>query len=465
MPLIDYHLTTTIELTKEDISSGSVRALSKNLELGKDNRTWNKQQLKALTLILCNLVKSFNEDGGVFLYSRDKKTVDKKFNPLGIGYSSLFFVIDKLVIAGLLKGEIAPPRTTGNNPKLLSTFVVTPRVLKIAYELGINTKTVEVINSPHVRLRDNMRRLQTYKPNAYVKYLEDLMNSYCDHLNKQSILLKTSDETGEGIVEYGDKLGGQHIHLHRNFKTWTSDEKILPQINNLNIKIPNENFNLGGRSGGYWHSSTKDNRPTILINGNKTLTADYPCSHINLCYKHETNNWYQQETFQELKDEGREQEDAYIISSVVHRDITKLMVQLMFNIKGRSQVSKKFNDWVLGRNDNEKDNATKRQQQYQSRHNFSNLELMELIENKHAKIKDYFYKGKIAGQIIQWEEANLIFNCAEEFCRVHGITTLTIHDEFVVEEEHQPMIKEFMYSSGYSKICSKHSLMDRIKHM
>ena len=464
MPLIDYHLTTTIELTKEDISSGSVRALSKNLELGKDNRTWNKQQLKALTLILCNLVKSFNEDGGVFLYSRDKKTVDKKFNPLGIGYSSLFFVINKLVIAGLLTGQIAPPRTTGNNPKLLSTFVVTPRVLKIAYELGINTKTVEVINSPHVRLRDNNKALHTYKPNAFTKHLEELMRSYCEHLNNQSIMLKTDDKTEEGIVEYGDKLGGQHIHLHRNFKTWTDNTKVKPNISTLNSKIPNENFNIGGRCGGYWHSS-KEDRPTILINGNKTKTADYPCSHINLCYRYETNNWYQQETYQELKDEGREQEDAYIISGVVHRDLTKYLVQLMINIRGKSSVSKKFNDWIYARNDNRKDNATKQQQQYQLRHNFSNLQLMEMIENKHAKIKDYFYKGVIAGQIIQWEEANLVINCAEEFCRVHNITTLTVHDEFIVEEKHQPMIKEFMYSSGYSPICSKYSLMDRIKHM
>ena len=91
--------------------------------------------------------------------------------------------------------------------------------------------------------------------------------------------------------------------------------------------------------------------------------------------------------------------------------------------------------------------------------------VMEMIENKHAKIKDYFYKGVIAGQIIQWEEANLVINCAEEFCRVHNITTLTVHDEFIVEEKHQPMIKDFMYSSGYSPICSKYSLMDRIKHM
>ena len=465
MPLIDYHLTTTIEISKEDICNGTARALSKNLELGKDKRTWNQKQLQALTLILCNLVRSWREDGGVFLYSRDKKTIDKKFNPLGIGYSSLFFVIDKLIKAGLLDGKVAPPRTVGNNPKLLSTFIATPKILKFAYELGINTQTVRVLKSPHVRLRDNMRKLQTYTPNTYTKYLEELMSNYCNHLNQQSIMLKTDDKSGEGIVEYGDKPGGLNIHLHRNFKTWTNDLKELPQINNLNSKIPNNNFNLGGRSGGYWHSIKKQDRPTILINGNKTKEADFPCSHINLCYKHETHNWYQQETYKELKEEGREQEDAYIISSTVHRDLTKYLVQLMFNIKGKAQVSKKFNDWIYARNENEKDNATKQQRQDHSRHNFSNMQLMEMIENKHAKIKDYFYKGKIAGQIIQWEEANLVFNIAKQFINEHGITTLTVHDEFIVEEKHYPMVKEFMYSSGYSEICSKYSLMNRIKHM
>ena len=59
MPEIDYHLTTLVEITKEDISNGTPRALSRNLELGKDNRTWSKKQLKALTLILCNIVMSW----------------------------------------------------------------------------------------------------------------------------------------------------------------------------------------------------------------------------------------------------------------------------------------------------------------------------------------------------------------------------------------------------------------------
>ena len=107
----------------------------------------------------------------------------------------------------------------------------------------------------------------------------------------------------------------------------------------------------------------------------------------------------------------------------------------------------------------------KQQQHHHSRHDFSNMQLMEMIENKHAKIKDYFYKGKIAGQIIQWEEANLVFNIANQFINEHGITTLTVHDELIIEEKHYPMVKEFMYSSGYSEVCAKYSLMNRIKHM
>ena len=160
MPSIDYHLTKLVEITKDELSSARVRSLSKNLDLGKDNRTWNKKQLKALTLILCNIVRSWKEDGGVFLYARDKRTIDKKFNPNEIGYSSLYFVIDKFIEAGLLTGGIAPQRTLGvKAPKLLSWFEVTPRILKFAYVLGINNKTVRIIKSPHVRLRNFQKHL------------------------------------------------------------------------------------------------------------------------------------------------------------------------------------------------------------------------------------------------------------------------------------------------------------------
>jgi len=42
MPYVDYLLTTDTDLTKGMISEGFPRELTPNLDLGKDNRTWNK---------------------------------------------------------------------------------------------------------------------------------------------------------------------------------------------------------------------------------------------------------------------------------------------------------------------------------------------------------------------------------------------------------------------------------------
>jgi hypothetical protein len=274
-------------------------------------------------------------------------------------------------------------------------------------------------------------------------------------------MLKNDDVPDEGIISYGNKLDGEHIHLYRSFRKYTDDGDLLPQINNLKSKIGNPNFNFYGRSGGYWMTSqvaSKDDRETILINGKKTATADFPCSHINLCYRHETGDWLQRETYSELKEEGRELEDAYIVSSAVDRSVIKLLVMMMFNIKGKSSVSRKFNEALL--EDQWADVRKKRMQC-----NYSNLQLMDLVLMKHNKIKDYFLKGKLAGGIIQFEEANLMFNIADQFIREHDITTLTVHDELIVQEKYHPMVKEFMYSSGSSEICSKFSLMHKIKHM
>ena len=58
-----------------------------------------------------------------------------------------------------------------------------------------------------------------------------------------------------------------------------------------------------------------------------------------------------------------------------------------------------------------------------------------------------------------------MFNIADQYIREHKITTLTVHDELIVQEEHQPLAREFMFSSGHNDVCSKHSLMDKIKYM
>ncbi|MDC2971545.1 hypothetical protein OAY85_00490 [Gammaproteobacteria bacterium] len=464
MPYIDFHLFAFETVTKEDLRT---HPLAKDINFGKDNRTWNKKQLDALHLLLCNIAKYHRDDKGIFFYSRDKtKNLPFPFNPHNISYSSLIAVIDNLVKAKILIGFKAPPRTKNNNPKLTSSFNVTAKALKLALDFGFNNESVYEGPSNIVRLRDhtNKTNLIPYRDNKYTKHIDYIMRNYFWYLNDQEIILWTSKEKvdvsllekNKDMIVYGK--GGERIRLYRNYKTWSEDTNVAKDFEKLFIELANPNFAFGGRSGGYWQNTGKNDRPTILINRNETGTADFPASHINLCYKQETNNWYQQETYQELKDDNREQEDAYITAPSVHRNLNKQMIQLMLNVKSKSSVSKLFNEWI----DNEADIFTARARK---KCNLTNLQIMNLLEDKHQSIKDYFYKGKLAGQIIQWVEANLIFQIAYEFFESHDIPVLTVHDELIAEKKHIPMIKEFMYSTGYHEVYEKYSLMNQIKNL
>ena len=468
MPYIDYFLSTDVEITKDRLTSDTSASLlvpdtssiTTTLDLGKDNRTWNKKQLNALKLILCNIVSYPHHDNGIFLYSRKKRQIPLRFNPSNIKYSSLFFVIDKLIESGILEGEKAKPRTKDNNPKKLSEFKVTTQVLNLAHSLGINSKTISTDAKFHVRLRDeHTKENLEFKYDDYSKHTEKLMYEYCHYLNQQNILLSTEDynlDTGEGITDYG--LRGLPIHLYRNYSNYYSNEDNRATMDSLFISTDNPNFCFGGRSGGLWQGAKKGDRPFILINGNKTDTADFPCSHLNLCYRQETNNWYQTETYQELKEDNRSMHDAYMLFPELHRDIGKQLTQMMFNIKGRSSVSRVFNEWLKKEAPDELVDAYKQS-------GYSNIQVMDMIEKKHHKIKDYFYKGKLAGQIIQWQEANLMHHLAMQFIEENDFTVLTVYDELIVEEQHQPMVKDFMFSSGSCELCDSLSLMNQIKNL
>jgi hypothetical protein len=90
---------------------------------------------------------------------------------------------------------------------------------------------------------------------------------------------------------------------------------------------------------------------------------------------------------------------------------------------------------------------------------------MDKLEEKHKPIKDYFYKGKLVGQIIQFEEANTVMHLALYFMKIYEFPVLTIYDEFLVEEEHHDMVNEFMYSTIACELCQKYSLMNQIKYL
>ena len=201
----------------------------------------------------------------------------------------------------------------------------------------------------------------------------------------------------------------------------------------------------------------KENRPHLLINGNKTKSADFPCMHINLCYRQETKRWLQTENKDELKEQGRIEEDGYYIEGL-HRDIPKKMVQLMLNVKGRRAVSMVFNRWL-------KNEAKEGIVDAYRQSGLSPTQIMDKLEEKHKTIKDYFYKGKLAGQIIQNEEANVVMHLALYFTKQYETPCLTVYDELIVEEKHHAMVKEFMFSTTDDEVYRKYSHMNQIKYL
>ena len=465
MPTLDYFLTSDIELTKEMISDGLPRELTPSLDLGKDNRTWNKNQLNALKLILCNIVDNPHKDVGIWLYSRDKtKNIPYRFNPSEVKYSSLIAVIDKLIQGKVLGGIKSSPRKKDEPRPNRSEFHVTQQSIDFAISLGINKATIISQSSFYVRLRDRLtdENLE-FDYDEYTTHIEILMSQYNNYLNEHNILIPYTTAKGEHeVAEFGK--GGQKIHLYRNFRNYYDYEKTKQDIDKLWIEMDNYNFNFGGRSGGYWQSTPfeRADRKNILIDGKEVLKADFPCCHINLCYLSEGLGWHQQETNKELIEEGRAEEDAYYILNVP-RDIVKQMVLIMFNVKGRPSVSRVFNEWLNGTNPERK--ATPEEVVAWKKCRMKNIELVDAILKKHWRIKDYFLKGKIAGQIIQFEEANMIHHLAMSFIENYDFAVLTVYDELIVPEEHYPMVKDFIYTMAGCEICKKYSLMSQIKNL
>jgi hypothetical protein len=472
MPHLDYYLTTDVELTKDRLRQAEQPLLTPDLVLGQDNRTWNAKRLQALKLVLCNLVMWGHKDGGVFLYSRDKQQVLRMFNPFQVGYSSLYWVIDTLTQAKLIASAVALPRTKGKKaPKKLSEFHSTTRAIRFAKSLGITKDTVKEFHKGHVRLRehDSQQRLP-HEWNDYSRHIEMEMASYCAYLNKYNILESTEDYEEKGFKGWG--LRGEEIHLYRNYRNHEGNPDLKDDLGKLWIE-GNTNFCLGGRSGGYWHSSKPEDRKFILIDGKRTARADFPASHVNILYTHETNNWYQKETYKELKCEGRQLEDAYTIADA-DRAIGKKMLTIMLNCKGTSATSRVFNDWLYKRNKDPKDNATdeevalyhKALKATGVKQKHFNIWFIRQLSDKHYLIKDYLMKGKVAGQIMQWIEANHMHHLACSFQEHYNFPVLTVYDEFIVPEEHYPMVKEFMFTTSIAcEVCDHYSLMNQIKNL
>lgn len=396
MPRLNFYITTPNELTHQDFPELKLR---------------QHTQLKALQIWLANLVKYEDKE---IAFSRSKtQTVDERFNPLRIGYSPISSVWNRLRDTELVDTTLGIPRWLKDEqdqfirPRM-TTVTSTPKLIKKCKKLGITKDTIKELKNPvHVRVRQvgDKSNYIPYKDTPYSKEIERTMSEYCNYLNKQEIKI------GDIVLD--------DIHLYRTYQ----NRKGMP-------------FQFGGRSGGYWHSYSSEDRKRITINGKKTSSIDMHCSQLNILYKHATGKFFDKDF------------DAYRIPGIDERfrPVLKKILLIMLNVSYGGVGQALTN--AMNREEENNPNSSLVVLYKEFKESISSIRsVVDKIIERHEPVNHLFCLGADMGQHYAWLESNLVFQIAHQL-HYQDIPCLTVHDEFIVPTEDEGILEMIMYSTG-----------------
>ena len=222
------------------------------------------------------------------------------------------------------------------------------------------------------------------------------MSEYCEFLNQYRFEVD------------GESLG--HIHLVRKYSDWDGSGELK----------------FGGRAWLPYMQFGSAKRSRIKIDGQPVTAVDYPASQLNVIYKH-------------LTGEFLAPEDPYEVDGMA-RSTAKFLANIMINNESQRAASLTAN-----KNAPEKLKAHEFKRYEQDRKTFGSVsKLITAIAERNAAIAECFFRGKAKGQEYAWLEANLVFEVARRLAR-SGVPALTVHDEFIVSEGNEDLVREFMY--------------------
>ena len=396
-----------------------------------------KKRIRSLEMILCHCV--WYPDSEILISLSNDTYPIPRYNPMGISAKPFIWVIKHLNKLGYIKlnqqrnplksvitGDEEPVRGAADTDKpkkfLTSSFTATPKGLGLAAALGITDSNIHIKNHVYLKFKDvkderGKQALIEFAETEKTKQMEADMSIYCDYLNQQDIRL--------------DGKQFKNIHLFRNFIDYDGTGKL----------------EYGGRSGGYWTQVWKEDRSKITINGKKTTSKglDYSASQYNRLYEYLTGKCFDGDPYELIV--GRQKHK-------IPRSIVKKLAMYALNVK-ESVASKRLNYFYTPINKTtEKKKANgdwsgkKEAALYHSTmklRGVSPLACKKAFLKKHHVIKDYLYQDVRGGQFAVWLESNLVFAVARTAAD-WNIPCLTIHDEFLVAEEHQETMRELMYS-------------------
>ena len=379
----------------------------------KINPKYLKFYIKQLRTTLANLfsVNSISEDLHIF-YSRDRGYYkkSKRYNPNGISFRPLIFLVDSLNEYGWIehiKGRYKKEIKKGTRSRMCPS----QKLLQAFDEFKITPQYLDTKQMDCIRLKDTKKKFKEYDDNSGTRLMRTKLQAY----NK--LLHRTN------------------IELTRNKKVSNYLEIKPINFNNKEYyRIFNDNsFALGGRYyGSWWVNLSKDIREYITINDNKTVELDYANLNIHLLYSEEGLNYY---------DLNEPNTDPYILKGVDEnqRGINKLIITIALNIKDKSKFVYAVKGGIKGNND--KNYSLGNKESLNIPYAKEIWRRIKLFEKENSPIKHHLFSG--VGKRLQFKDSCIAESIIDNMVN-KNIPILAIHDSFIVQHQNASSLYKSM---------------------
>jgi hypothetical protein len=346
--------------------------------------------------VLGQAIKTYRADPNRWIsYSRNQNwyrdTGRQQYFPVRTAYASIRSAVDQLTATGAIEHRKSPRGNLGQQ----SRFRAAPDLYR-AY----TQRPVPLVCTPRERiiLRDGDGRLAPYQNSRDTDRWRKQLLAFNEALSSASIELdgKLISEGDEVWVRDGDPVCVQDDE--------TDQRRMVNGTATLSLhRIWNQNWQRNGRLYGCWvQNLPKENRRTLLLNGEPVAEPDYPALHCRLIY---------------------------------YRAGTP-MPDKPFEIDGfeRSEVKRAFYTMV---NAPSWDSARRSIWQHSPKWK----ELMAAIVRKHSAITDFLCSG-IGARLMFMDAIIMCRNLAD--LNREGIVALPIHDSVIVQAKHESVAFEIM---------------------
>jgi len=300
---------------------------------------------------------------------------------------------------------------------ICSTYEVTPDLAKIATDCGVTENSFAMRLPPErlVQLYSPKpeHKLMDFEPAAETRRSVKLLDAFNCFLAQQTISLDlTPEEEARWVVNLNKDMAEDKIPFRRPERFRTDLRRIFN----------NGSFEQGGRMyGGWWINAPKDLRHKITINGQPTIELDYSGCLIRMLY-HERGSDYRDDPYSLPPIEAWAEEQG--LGRNHYREAIKAMVQAVINDRDGLKPEQILLPDGLS-----------------FRPRFKRREVMQMIEDKHARIAGAFRTG--AGLRLQRKESDLALVIITALME-RGIVALPIHDSFITATENSDALYQIM---------------------